>query len=425
MSFKCNYCQEIYKVPYSRVKAHLLRIANVAIKGCPKVTAEHKLEMQKLQDAANQKKISKESTIPLPPKDGSESISNSTMFGARKRRLIGKSPLERAFNNGCKEQLTSLIARMFYSGGIPFHFARNPHYVNSYKYKANNMLVGYVPPGYNALRTTFLQKERANVERMLKPIKDGWKEKGAIDGTKEYKDKYYISELLMNVIKEIGPEKVVQVITDNAYVMKAAGSLIEAEYPHIFWTPCVVHTLNLALKNICAPKNTERNAVTYAECNWIAQIADDASFIRVFIMNHSMRCCYGAYFPKLLVQPCSSSCCERNWSTYSFIHSLRRNKMTLARAQDLVFVHSNLRLLSRSNEEYIKGPTKMWDIAGDSWEDPYGGVGMLEIASLTLDEPELEEEIMGATSETVGGSAPADSESVGDGDDEEDVVVLG
>jgi hypothetical protein len=111
----------------------------------------------------------------------------------------------------------------------------------------------------------------------------------AIDGTKEYKDKYYISELLMNVIKEIGPEKVVQVITDNAYVMKVAGSLIEVEYPHIFWTPCVVHTLNLALKNICAPKNSERNTVTYVECNWIAQIADDASFIRVFIMNHSKR----------------------------------------------------------------------------------------------------------------------------------------
>uniref|UniRef100_A0A2N9FKN2 DUF659 domain-containing protein n=1 Tax=Fagus sylvatica TaxID=28930 RepID=A0A2N9FKN2_FAGSY len=108
----------------------------------------------------------------------------------------------------------------------------------------------------------------------------------AIDGTKEYKDKYYISELLMNVIKEIGLEKVVQVITDNAYVMKVAGSLIEAD-----------------------------------------------------------------------------------------------------------------------------------------WEDPYGGAGMLEIASLTLDELELEEEIMGATSETVGGSALTDSESVGDRDDEEDVVL--
>jgi hypothetical protein len=153
MSFKCNYCQEIYKGSYPRVKAHLLRIANVGIKGCPKVTAEHKLEMQKLQDAADQKKISKESTIPLPPWDGSESISSS-MFGVRKKRLIGKSPLERAFNNGCKEHLTSLIVRMFYSGGIPFHFARNPHYVNYYKYAANNMIVGCVPPGYNALRTT-------------------------------------------------------------------------------------------------------------------------------------------------------------------------------------------------------------------------------------------------------------------------------
>jgi hypothetical protein len=39
MSFKCNYCQEIYKGSYFRVKTHLLRIANVGIKGCPKVTA--------------------------------------------------------------------------------------------------------------------------------------------------------------------------------------------------------------------------------------------------------------------------------------------------------------------------------------------------------------------------------------------------
>ena len=54
---------------------------------------------------------------------------------------------------------------------------------------------------------------------------------------------------------------------------------------------------------------------------------------------------------------------------------------------------------------------------------------MLEIASLILDEPELVEEIIGAISEIVGSSALADSgsgnRSVGDKDDEEDVVVLG
>ena len=83
--------------------------------------------------------------------------------------------------------------------------------------------------------------------------------------------------------------KVIQVITDNANVMKSAGALIEGEYPKIFWTPYVVHTLNLALKSICATKNTEKNEVTYEECSWIINIADDASFIRVFIINHSMR----------------------------------------------------------------------------------------------------------------------------------------
>ena len=77
---------------------------------------------------------------------------------------------------------------------------------------------------------------------------------------------------------------------------------------------------------------------------------------------------HGSAFPtlqslafKLLGQPCSSSCAERNWSTYKFIHSLKRNKMAPARAEDLVYVHSNLRLLSSRNVEYVNTATKMWD----------------------------------------------------------------
>ena len=96
---------------------------------------------------------------------------------------------------------------------------------------------------------------------------------------------------------------------------------------------------------------------------------------------------------KLLGQPVSSSCCERNWSTYSFIHSMKRNKMNPKRAEDLVFVHTNLRLLSRKSEKYCKGETKMWDVIGDEWE-PFDGAGGLEVASLSLDEPVLEEEVI-------------------------------
>ena len=94
---------------------------------------------------------------------------------------------------------------------------------------------------------------------------------------------------------------------------------------------------------------------------------------------------------KLLGQPCSSSCCERIWSTYNFIHSMRRNKLTPQRVEDLVFVHNNLRLLSRRSPNFIEGESKMWDIGGDGFDSmDIENAGMLEIVDLSLDELELE-----------------------------------
>uniref|UniRef100_A0ACD5X6A5 Uncharacterized protein n=1 Tax=Avena sativa TaxID=4498 RepID=A0ACD5X6A5_AVESA len=110
---------------------------------------------------------------------------------------------------------------------------------------------------------------------------------------------------------------------------------------------------------------------------------------------------YGVHAPELkdlalmlLGQPSSSSCCERNWSTYSFIHSLKRNRLNPGRAEDLVFVHNNLRLLSRKSKDYENRPSRMWDVGGDGL-DNFDGVGILEGADLALDEPEFEQEIVG------------------------------
>ena len=80
----------------------------------------------------------------------------------------------------------------------------------------------------------------------------------------------------------------VQIIIDNAAICKVASMLIELEFPSIYWTPYVVHTLNLALKNICAAKNTEKNSVAYDQCFWISQIVADATFIKNFIVGYSM-----------------------------------------------------------------------------------------------------------------------------------------
>ncbi|KAG8383565.1 hypothetical protein BUALT_Bualt04G0026800 [Buddleja alternifolia] len=356
----------------------------------------------------------------------------------------------------------------------------------------------------------------------------------AVTCQREYKDKWFVLNLIKEVIVEIGATNVIQVITDNAPVCQAAGLLIDQMYPHIFWTPCVVHTINLALKNTCAAKNTEANEVTYEECHWITEIAGSAIMVRNFINNHSMMLSMFNDFSKLkliavtetrfasviimlkrfklikknlqamvisdqwtfyreddvakarlvkerllddswwdlvdyilnfmepiyemlricdtdksylhmvyemwdtmiskvkeviykhekksdyslrdrwkldpfqwwavhdspnpylrsiairlLGQVSSSSCCERNWSTYTFIQSAKRNKITPQRTQDLVFVHNNLRLLSRKTPQYKQGDTKMWDVAGDAFES-MEDIGILEMATLSLDEPDLE-----------------------------------
>lgn len=43
----------------------------------------------------------------------------------------------------------------------------------------------------------------------------------------------------------------------------------------------------------------------------------------------------------------SSGASERNWSTYEYIHSRKRNRLLPARANDLVYVFSNMRLIAK------------------------------------------------------------------------------
>jgi hypothetical protein len=98
------------------------------------------------------------------------------------------------------------------------------------------------------------------------------------------------------VIEEVEPEHVVQVITNNAANCRAAGLMIETKYKNIYWTPCIVHTLNLALKDICDPKDfAGDNEVLW----FIREIADEALFIKNYIMNHGMRLSMFNEFSKL------------------------------------------------------------------------------------------------------------------------------
>jgi hypothetical protein len=293
------------------VRAHLLKIGGKGVRACLKRTNAKINELKKIDNEATSKEKSKQKLVPLPP--------NSTEGAGSKKRKTS-SAIADAFNVKARETLDFEIARMFYSAGLPFHLTRNPYFRRAFSYAANNSIPGYQPHGYNKLRTTLLHNKRSHVENLLQPIKNTWNQKGvtivsdgwsdpqrkslinfmavtesgpmflkAVDCSDDIKDKKFIAKKMKEVIMEVGPSNVVQIVTDNAATCKATGLIIEAEFPNIYWTPCIVHTLNLALKNICAASNIERNNEVYEECHWITQIADDANFIKNFIMCHSMR----------------------------------------------------------------------------------------------------------------------------------------
>ena len=166
--FVCSFCEVSFRGSYTRVKAHLLKISGKGIRPCAKIGRVKLEELKKLEDEAILRiESSKVKSVPLPPLS-SQSESQPSVE-SRKRRATG--PLADAFNTQARETLDHEIARMFYSSGLPFHLARNPHFVKAFSFAANNYISGYVPPGYTKLRTTLLEKERDNVEKLLEQKK--------------------------------------------------------------------------------------------------------------------------------------------------------------------------------------------------------------------------------------------------------------
>ncbi|XP_076910441.1 uncharacterized protein LOC143568088 [Bidens hawaiensis] len=130
--------------------------------------------------------------------------------------------------------------------------------------------MGYVP-----------KKEVDRTTNLLKPYKEEWKTNGCTimmdtwsdrkkrsimnlcvnsklgtiflsskESSDEAHTSEYIYEYVEACIKEVGPENVVQIVTDNASNIMGAAKLLNEKRPTIFWTSCATHTINLMLEGI-------------------------------------------------------------------------------------------------------------------------------------------------------------------------------
>ena len=125
--------------------------------------------MKRLQDEAELRiKQSMPKEVPLPTTriNSQSTLGTSSLIGSfrqegfepNKRKAVGNSALEKAFSVVAREELQGEIAMMFYTGGLPFHLARNPYYVKAFTSACKSKMESFVPPGYNLLRTTLLEK---------------------------------------------------------------------------------------------------------------------------------------------------------------------------------------------------------------------------------------------------------------------------
>ena len=125
VAFQCNFCRQIYKGSYYRVKAHLMKIKGAGFASCTKVMNENLVEMQREVEEAEQRvKQSNLKQVPLPTSStGTSNFENSSFSDSvidPKRRKGSIGSIEKAFNMGAHEIVDSEIARMFYTGGCLF-----------------------------------------------------------------------------------------------------------------------------------------------------------------------------------------------------------------------------------------------------------------------------------------------------------------
>jgi hypothetical protein len=301
----CNFGKNQFTSTYFRVKGHLLGTP-CGLGPCQGVneSKQRELEREAHVGEATSRRPKNEDPLPFLRKPPSNYPFGGGSATTKKRLAMG--PMDKIFQQEKRDGLDFNIGFFYYLNFISFNVARSHLFIEMCRGLAQGSPTGYMPPSSKKLRTTFFVKAKRQVDKMLEPIKATWPSSGvsivsngwtyathhplinfvasslngpvflkAVNALGKYKDAHYMGEEFIKVIEDVGVDSYVQIIVDNARVCKATGMVVEAKYPQVFWTPCIVHSLNLTLKSIAL------------DATWIESLIEDARHIHNFVQNHT------------------------------------------------------------------------------------------------------------------------------------------
>ncbi|XP_073015997.1 uncharacterized protein [Primulina eburnea] len=302
---KCKLCGKITSGGIYRMKQHIANIkGNVA--PCKKSSDEDKVKCKNAIEEARTKKKQKNTNEMMVREevflDEYEEVEGS--LGTR-RKPLNLGPMDRFASeinldsslSGSKKttqqkniidalwkqrthSVHQYVSRWVYESGIPFHAIDNDSF-KRFVEAVGQFGPGYCPPSQYLLREPLLKEEVERTKSLLKKQEEEWilngcsiltdawtdrkrrsimnlcvncKEGTTFLSSREASDEAhtgnYIFEYVDKCIEEVGAQSVVQVVTDNASNNMAAKDLLKEKRPHIFWTSCATHTLNLMLQGI-------------------------------------------------------------------------------------------------------------------------------------------------------------------------------
>ncbi|XP_056850759.1 uncharacterized protein LOC130500076 [Raphanus sativus] len=104
--------------------------------------------------------------------------------------------------------------------------------------------------GCSVMTDAWTDRKKQSVMNLCVNSREGTCFLSSKDASKDAHTGEYIFSYIDKCIEDLGAEKVMQVVTDNATNNVAAARLLKEKRPRIFWTGCAAHTVDLMLEGI-------------------------------------------------------------------------------------------------------------------------------------------------------------------------------
>lgn len=175
------------------------------------------------------------------------------------------------------------IAKWWYDANVPFSAANSSYYEVMVDAIARAG-PGFKAPNFNDLRGPLLKEVAFDIKEHIANIKkewgtygcsimaDGWTNQRpepiinffayspggtiflkSVDVSGLNKSREALFEIFDQVVREAGPENVVQFVTNIDAAHKGAGTALQQRYGTFFWSPCAAHCIDLILETFSNP----------------------------------------------------------------------------------------------------------------------------------------------------------------------------